>query len=75
MKNQTQTDLEKLLYKLILQFSIFTRGSHKQLDLFFLNLSQKLKQGINFHKLTPELKELSKTFRTPDLAEITLTPI
>ncbi len=61
MKNQTQTDLEKLLYKLILQFSIFTRGSHKQLDPHLLNLSQKLKQGINFHKLTPELKELSKT--------------
>ena len=60
--NQTKKiESEKLLYKLILQFSIYTRGSSSLLDPHLLNICKNIKQGISYHKLNPDLLILSKT--------------
>jgi len=54
-------DIEKLLYKLILQFAIYTRGSDKLLDPHLINISKHLKQGLSYQQLTPELLALSQS--------------
>lgn len=59
--NSKKTDSEKLFYKLILQFSIYTRGSNQNLDPHLVNISKHLKQGSTFQQLSPELNALSKT--------------
>ena len=60
--NQTKKiESEKLLYKLILQFSIYTRGSSSLLDPHLLNICKNIKQGISYHQLNPNLLALSKT--------------
>ncbi len=61
MNSNNQIESEKLLYKLILQFAIYTHGSNSSLDPHLLNLSKDLKQGVSFHELSPELLALSKT--------------
>lgn len=61
MNQQNKIESERLLYKLILQFAIYTRGSNSLLDPHLLNISQNLKQGINFQRLSPDLQALSKT--------------
>jgi len=61
MKIENQIDSEKLFYKLILQFSIFSSGLNKRLDPHLLNISKSLKQGVNFQNLTPELRAISNT--------------
>lgn len=61
MNTKRQLDSEKLLFKLILQFSIYTRGSNKLLDPHLINISKEIKQGKNFLDLSGELASLSKT--------------
>jgi len=61
MNQHKPFESERLLYKLILQFSIYTRGSNTLLDPHLLNISKNLKQGINYQQLNPDLQALSKT--------------
>ena len=61
MNPNHKNESDKLLYKLILQFSIYSRGSNTLLDPHLLNICKNIKQGINYHKLTPDLQALSKT--------------
>lgn len=68
MNSNTQLDAEKLLYKLILQFAIYTQGTNNLLDPHLSSISHSLKQGINYQELNPELLSLSKT-----LAHISLS--
>lgn len=68
MNVKTQLDSEKLLYKLILQFAIYTQGTNKFLDPHLTSISHSLKKGINYHKLNPELVSLSKTLAQISLA-------
>ncbi len=68
--NSKQVKIEKLLYKLILQFAVYTRGSNEQLDPHLLNITTNVKQGADYHLLTPQLLDLSKT-----LAHISRTDI
>lgn len=52
---------EKLLYKLVIQFLIFSQGSHKLLEPHLLQIGKRLKSGANLNELTPELQAISKT--------------
>ncbi len=61
MNTQNKNQIEKLLYKLIFQFSIHALGSNKLLDPQLIHLNKNLKQGVDQHQLTPEFVELSKT--------------
>ena len=61
MNSISQSDSEKLLYKLILQFAFYTQGSNEQLDPHLINISKNLKQGASHLQLHPELFALSKT--------------
>lgn len=61
MNSKPKVDSEKLLYKLILQFAIFTRGSNILLEPHLNILNQSLKAGASYQDLTPELLSLSKT--------------
>jgi diguanylate cyclase len=61
MNTQNNSDIEKLLYKLVFQFSIYALGSNKQLDPQLVNINKSLKQGLSYHRLTPEFIALSKT--------------
>lgn len=61
MKSDNQIDSEKLLYKLILQFSIFTCGLNKKLDPYLLKISKSLKQGKSFQELSSDLQAISNT--------------
>ncbi|MFW5443133.1 MAG: GGDEF domain-containing protein [Methylococcaceae bacterium] len=72
MNSNNSTNTEKLLYKLILQFAIYIRGSNNELDPHLLNITRNLKQGTDYHKLNPELLKLSKTLaQIPQTAAIT----
>lgn len=61
MNNHISSEIEKLLYKLIFQFSIYTLGSDKRLEPHLINLNKSLKKGVSYFQLTPELNTLSKT--------------
>jgi len=61
MNTQSNSEIEKLLYKLVFQFSIYTLGSNKQLEPYLIQLNKSLKQGVNYQQLVPELISLSKT--------------
>jgi len=61
MNTPSNSDIEKLLYKLVFQFSIYTLGSNKQLEPYLVHLNKSLKLGLNHQLLTPELISLSKT--------------
>ncbi|WP_347988216.1 GGDEF domain-containing protein [Methylomonas sp. AM2-LC] len=52
---------EKLLYKLVIQFLIFSQGSHKQLEPHLLQIGKRLRNGANLGQLVPELQSISKT--------------
>lgn len=52
---------EKLLYKLVIQFLIFSQGRHRLLEPHLLHIRKRLKSGANLNDLTPELKAISKT--------------
>lgn len=54
-------DHEKLLYKLVIQFLIFSQGSHKLLEPHLLQIGKRLKAGAGLNELTPELQAISKT--------------
>lgn len=54
-------DQEKLLYKLIIQFLIFSQGSHKLLEPHLLQIGKRIKAGAGLNELTPELQAISKT--------------
>ncbi len=69
MNTNNPTDLEKLLYKLIIQFAVYTLGTDKQLDPHLLGISQSFKQGVSYQDLTPELLALSKTLNHISLPE------
>ncbi|MCK4841905.1 MAG: GGDEF domain-containing protein [Methylococcales bacterium] len=69
MNTNNPTDLEKLLYKLIIQFAVYTLGTDKQLDPHLLGISQSFKQGLSYQDLTPELLALSKTLNHISLPE------
>jgi len=69
MNPSHKNESDKLLYKLILQFSIYSRGSSPLLDPHLLNICKSIKQGINYHKLTPDLQALSKTLAHISLPE------
>ncbi|WAR45125.1 GGDEF domain-containing protein [Methylomonas rapida] len=57
----SQSDQEKLLYKLVIQFLIFCQGGHKLLEPHLLQISKRLKAGAGLNELTPELDAISKT--------------
>jgi len=61
MNTQSNSEIEKLLYKLVFQFSIYTLGSNKQLEPHLIQLNKSLKHGVNYQQLVPELISLSKT--------------
>ncbi len=54
-------DSEKLLYKLVIQFLIFSQGSHKLLEPHLLQIGKRLRNGANLSELSPELQAISKT--------------
>lgn len=60
MSIQNNSEIEKLLYKLVFQFSIYTLGSNELLEPYLVSINKSLKQGLNHKLLTPELIELSK---------------
>jgi len=60
MNTQNNSDIDKLLYKLVFQFSIYALGSNTQLDPLLVKINKSLKQGLNYHRLTPEFIALSK---------------
>ncbi len=61
MNSNPQLESDKFLYKLILQFALYSRGSNDQLEPHIANITTRLKQGINYQQLMPELIALSKT--------------
>ena len=61
MKSSDNIVSEKLLYKVILQLAIYTRGSNPLLEPHLLNISKNLKLGASYPELSPELLALSKT--------------
>lgn len=71
MSSNTHADSEKLLYKLILQFAIYNRGSNSHLDPVLNQISHSLKNGATLQQLTPELISLSKTLAHLSNAENT----
>lgn len=54
-------DNEKLLYKLVIQFLVFSQGSHRLLEPHLLKMGKRLRQGANLNELMPELRSLSNT--------------
>ena len=61
MNSYQTTDSDKFLYKLIIQFALFSRGANDQLDPHIDNIMQRFKQGIKYQELMPDLMTLSKT--------------
>lgn len=55
------TEHEKLLYKLIIQFLIFSQGRHRLLEPHLLHIRNRLKSGASLNELTSELLAVSKT--------------
>lgn len=56
-----KTDTVKLLYKILIQFSIYAHGINRNLDPHLSQIRSTLKQGFDLQKFLPELIELSKT--------------
>lgn len=56
-----QSENDKLLYKLIIQFLVYCQGSNSLLDPHLLQLGKRLKAGVSMSELTPELQAMSKT--------------
>lgn len=54
-------DIEKFLYKLVIQLLIFSQGSHKLLEPHLVTIGAKLRGGANLHDLLQELQSVSKT--------------
>ncbi|ANE53999.1 GGDEF domain-containing protein [Methylomonas sp. DH-1] len=54
-------DIEKFLYKLVIQLLIFSQGSHKLLEPHLVTIGAKLRSGANLHDLLQELQSVSKT--------------
>ena len=69
MKSNNIIESERLLYKLLLQFAVYTHGSNSSLDPHLLKISNDLKEGISYHELSPELLALSKTLAQISLPE------
>lgn len=61
--SSTPADNEKLLYKLVIQFLIFSQGSHKLLEPHLLQISSRVRSGANLSELTPELQSISQTLQ------------
>lgn len=57
----TPADNEKLLYKLVIQFLIFSQGTHKLLEPHLLQIGKRLRSGASLNELTAELQSISKT--------------
>lgn len=57
----TLAENDKLLYKLVIQFLIFSQGSHKALEPHLLQIGKCLKSGASLNELTRELQAISKT--------------
>lgn len=57
----TPASIEKLLYRLVIQFLIFSQGSNKLLDPHLNQIGKRLRNGANLNQLTPELQSISKT--------------
>lgn len=69
-KNQT-SDFEKLLYKIIVQFSLFNHGLNEQLDPHLELIRKLLKSGFDQKKMQPALLKLSTTLAGMGNAKIT----
>jgi len=54
-------DIEKFLYKLVLQLLIFSQGSHKLLEPHLVTIGGKLRNGANLNDLVGDLHSVSKT--------------
>ncbi|TPQ25150.1 GGDEF domain-containing protein [Methylomonas koyamae] len=54
-------DIEKFLYKLVIQLLIFSQGSHKLLEPHLVTIGARLRSGANLHDLLQELQAVSKT--------------
>ncbi len=63
MNTHNSHNREKLLFKLILQFAFYLRGSNSELDPHLLSISRKLRAGNNYAELDAELHELSNTLK------------
>jgi len=61
MAAMSQSELEKLLYKLVIQFLVFSQGRHKLLEPHLGQIRKRLKAGADLTALTLELQALSKT--------------
>lgn len=59
--SSTLAENDKLLYKLVIQFLIFSQGSHKALEPHLLQIGKCLKNGASLNELTRELQAISKT--------------
>ena len=55
------SDQERLLYKLVIQFLIFSQGRHKLLEPHLLQIHKRLKTGASLNEMVPELLAISKT--------------
>ena len=72
MNSAPRLESEKLLYKLILQFAIYSQGTNSKLDPHLVNISKSLKKGANYLQLNSELIALSKTLAHISRAESTV---
>ncbi len=66
---EKNSSFEKLLFKIIIQFSVYTRGLDKRLDPYLDRIRDQLKSGNSPKKLQPELNALSSNLATLGNAE------
>ncbi len=59
--SDNSVDLVKLLYKIVIQYGIYTQKSNKNLDNYISGITHALKKGGDFHRLMPDLVAMSKT--------------
>ncbi len=66
---EKNSSFEKLLFKIIIQFAVFTRGLDKRLDPYLDRMRDQLKSGYSPKKIQPELNALSSNLATLGNAE------
>ncbi len=66
---EKNSSFEKLLFKIIIQFSVYTRGLDKRLDPYLDRIREQLKSGYSPKKIQPELNALSSNLATLGNAE------
>ena len=72
------TAFEKLLYKIIIQFSLYTKGLDENLDIELVRIQEVLKTGLDQQKMQSVLKVLSAKLATlakPNPAKTSAIPV